>query len=320
MIQISDIEIFVLSYNRGMYIAETIGSLLNQSIQPEKIYILDNGSTDNTEELIKNICDDRIVFLGSATNNGVLWNFERAQQTANGSYVMVFHDDDLLHPRYLEFVLAAINRYDDVSVVASGMLATKAPSSNGWRQYDFSPTIFDNLSDFASYIYFGFPLCFSSVVYKTEYFKNIKIDFEKYGKIADRPFIYDCVKGGKIVLLQGQYVQYRLHEGQDSTTNKNGPYPNETLALHTKYRNIIFSGSLIDKMRYRLNVYFYMKNEFTRFPKLTDLTFGNYRRNAFTLGVLDKTDMLYWLLSKILLVRYLYKAYRLLLRNFGQMS
>lgn len=320
MIQISDIQIFILSYNRGVYIGETIKSLLSQTVAPEKIYILDNGSTDNTEEFVKDTFDDRLIFIGSDQNNGVLWNFERAQLLANKRYVMVFHDDDLLHPRYLEFVLASLNKYSDVSVVASGMVATSNPSSGGWRNYNFKPVVFNYLSGFAGYVYFGFPFNFGSVVYKTEYFKNTKIDFETFGKIADRPFVFDCVKDGKVILLPGQFVQYRLHSGQDSGTNKNGPYPKETLALHLRYKNIIFSGSWIDKIRYRLNIYFYMKNEFSRFPSAPDFAFKKYRQNAIDVDVLEGIDMFYGLLSKVFLVRYLYKAYRLFARTFGQMS
>jgi len=295
-------------------------SIFAQTASVDYIYILDNGSTDNTKQVLEQMNDPRIVFIGTEQNNGVFYNIQRAQKLANREYVMIFHDDDLLHPNYIEYALRAINEEDNISLVSSGMVRMSNPDIAFWRDYSFSPCYFTNTASFASLLYFGFPINFASVIYKTEYFKTVSVDAGKYGKIADRPFIFDCAKDGKIAILKGQYVQYRVHGGQDSGINTNGPYPNETLALHAKYKELIFAGNFFCRLRYRLNIYFYLKSEFSRFPNSHKLIFAQYKSMAFASGVLERIDIIYWVASYVFGVRFFYKLYRLMMRNIGQMS
>ena len=320
MITINDIDIFVLSYNREVYLLEMLESLMSQSIGSFEIKILDNGSADNTQISIANLNNENIIFLGSEKNNGALWNFERAQNLASKKYTILFHDDDLIHPKYLEYVVKALNEQKDLSIVCSGMRATTKPNSNNWKKYHYQPIVFDKLSKFTSLIYLGFPLNFATVVYKTEYLKNAKIDFEQFGKIADRPLVFDCVQDGKIALFAGQYIQYRMHESQDSKNSKSGPFYNETIALHTKYKSLIFKDDFfIPKIFFLANFYKYIVEEYDRFFDIP------YSKKEYIDLVVDATKInknelflsQFFYKTKI---ESLYKLYRFFKRKFGQYS
>ena len=320
MITINDIDVFVLSYNRESYILETLQSLNNQTIGKFEIKILDNGSTDNTQKSIESLENKNILFFGSDTNNGALWNFQRAQKLASKKYTILFHDDDLIHPKYLEYVIKVLNEQKDISLVCSGMKATKNPNQKHWNEYSYSPIIFDRLSQFASLVYLGFPLNFATVVYKTEYLKKAKIDFEQYGKIADRPLVFDCVKNGKIALFAGQYIQYRTHENQDSKNSSSGPFYNETIALHKKYKNIIFQDNfLLPKILFLVNFYRYVVEEYNRFLDI------KCSKNQYVDLVMDeiqitKNELFLSKLFYFTKISYLYKIYRFIKRKLGQYS
>lgn len=322
MITINDIDVFLLSYNREKYICEMLDSLCNQSVGKFQITILDNGSDDMTEELIRKLNNPLITFLGSEKNNGALWNLERAQQLAQKPYVVLFHDDDLLHPRYLEYALKALNEHSNVSLVCSGMLATNNPNKLNFKPYAYTPIWFEDISRFVSLIYLGFPLNFSTVIYKTGNFKKVKIDFEQYGKIADRPIIYDVAAyGGDIVLFSGQYIQYRLHMGQDSGNNRTGPFYHQTIALQKKYKDIIFNGKddFISKLFFIINFYRYAKEEYSRFYNVS-LSFQEYKDTL--LKELTFSHTLFFI-SKVcctMKLHYIYKLYRLVKRKFGEYS
>ena len=47
------ISVYITSFNKGKYLRQAITSVLNQSLQPEEIIIVDDGSNDNSREIIK---------------------------------------------------------------------------------------------------------------------------------------------------------------------------------------------------------------------------------------------------------------------------
>ena len=57
------ISVIVTTYNRSSLLIETINSILNQTYQNFELIIVDDGSTDNTEELVKKIPDARVKYI-----------------------------------------------------------------------------------------------------------------------------------------------------------------------------------------------------------------------------------------------------------------
>lgn len=263
MIEINDFDVYILSYNRKEFIIPTLNSLMNQTVGTFPITIFDNGSSDGTEKEVKKLNQKRILFISAEKNNGVLWNFERAIERSSKKYVVLLHDDDLIHPKYFEFALKAINENENVTLVCSGMKQTTYPVQNKFKSIGCSYNVYEELEKFVSLVYAGFPLNFSSCIYRTENVKNRKMNMSLYGKIADRPFVFDTVQTGKIILFKGEFIQYRLHKNQDSNNSKTGPFPKEVIALHKKYKQIIFSkrGGLIFKLFFIIKFYSYLHNE-----------------------------------------------------------
>ena len=65
------VSIIMPSYNTGKFIKETINSVLNQTYNNWELIIVDDCSTDDTEEIVNAIKDNRIKFLKNSTNNGL---------------------------------------------------------------------------------------------------------------------------------------------------------------------------------------------------------------------------------------------------------
>jgi len=93
-------SIIIPTYNRADLIAKTIQSLLNQTYTAFEIIIIDDGSRDNTAEVVQAIRDDRIIYRrvengerGRARNIGTL--------QAQGDYVTFIDSDDLTYPNHL---------------------------------------------------------------------------------------------------------------------------------------------------------------------------------------------------------------------------
>lgn len=97
------VSIIMPSYNTASYIEETIQSVLNQSYPDWELIIVDDCSTDNTEEIVEPfLCDARIRFLKNDMNGGAAVSRNKALKEAKGKWIAFLDSDDLWLPEKLE--------------------------------------------------------------------------------------------------------------------------------------------------------------------------------------------------------------------------
>lgn len=100
------ITVIVNSYNYDKYIEKTLNSIFSQTSIPDEIIIVDDGSTDNSCEVIKKyIVDKPQVKLIEKTNRGQLSTFNAASQYVTGDLIFFIDSDDLWQPNYLEKIV-----------------------------------------------------------------------------------------------------------------------------------------------------------------------------------------------------------------------
>jgi hypothetical protein len=151
----------------------------------------------------------------------------------------VFHDDDLLHPEYLRYVLDSINHNPRLGLVLSAMSFETAPNESDWFCTSPESLLCRNAVDFAAICYGGAPIHFGSALYRTDVFKLLKWESDLYGKIADRPFLLSAASGHEVQVYLSPLVQYRLHADQDSVSSDSGPFAMQLAALHSCYRGYL---------------------------------------------------------------------------------
>ena len=97
------VSIIMPSYNTGSYIAQSIQSVLAQTYSHWELIIVDDCSTDNTDEVIANyLSDSRIVYLKNETNSGAAVSRNRALKEAKGKWIAFLDSDDLWLPEKLD--------------------------------------------------------------------------------------------------------------------------------------------------------------------------------------------------------------------------
>lgn len=114
------VSIITPCYNGAKYISETIDSVLAQTYAQWEMIIVDDGSKDNSDEIIRNYMekDERIKFFqqenagsAAARNNGI--------RNANGQYIALLDADDLWEPEFLQEQIAFMTEKDAVCVYCS---------------------------------------------------------------------------------------------------------------------------------------------------------------------------------------------------------
>ena len=108
----SQISVIIPTYNRANLLKEGISSVLKQTYQNFELIIVDDGSLNNTEKIVKGFKDQRIVYLKHEKNRGVAESCNTGVKKAMGDYVFILNDDDLIVPWALEKLIKKIKQSD----------------------------------------------------------------------------------------------------------------------------------------------------------------------------------------------------------------
>lgn len=106
------VSIIMPSYNTGRFISETIQSVLAQSYIDWELIIVDDCSTDNTDDVVsKYLVDNRIRYIKNDINSGAALSRNRALREAKGRWIAFLDSDDLWEPKKLEKQISFMQKH-----------------------------------------------------------------------------------------------------------------------------------------------------------------------------------------------------------------
>ena len=89
------------AYNAGKYIGEAIQSVIDQTYSDWELLVVNDGSTDNTVEVVESFSDSRIRLLHNPENLRLIKTLNRGLEEALGEYIARLDSDDLATPQEL---------------------------------------------------------------------------------------------------------------------------------------------------------------------------------------------------------------------------
>jgi len=116
------VSIFIPTYNREKIILETLASAVNQTYKNIEIIVVDNKSTDNTFEVIKEFDKSypNVKVYQNEENIGPVRNWRKCLDYATGEYAKILWSDDLIAPDFIEKTLPYLIDHEDVGFVFTG--------------------------------------------------------------------------------------------------------------------------------------------------------------------------------------------------------
>lgn len=114
-----EISIITPTYNRAKLLPRMVKSVINQTIKNWELIIMDDGSTDNTAEIIYQFNDERIKFH-SGINSGAADKRNNGVQLAKSEYIIFLDSDDEVKTNWLELLLSAKNQNGSI-IVSCGL-------------------------------------------------------------------------------------------------------------------------------------------------------------------------------------------------------
>ena len=113
------ISVVMPAYNAAAFLREAIDSVLLQRFTDFEFIIINDGSVDESDTIIRSYPDPRIVYLVNETNKGLVFTLNRGVENARGQWIARFDADDICKPDRLEKQIAYAAAHPDAKIIAT---------------------------------------------------------------------------------------------------------------------------------------------------------------------------------------------------------
>ena len=210
-----EISVILPAYNSEKYIKKAIESVLNQTFTDFELIIINDGSTDNTLNIINSFSDSRIRLINQE-NMGPGASRNRALRIARGRYIMYLDSDDWLCPNALEVAWREITRSDaDMTFFQMINFDGERYYPNDWfslKQFDesFENRVFHSKETPGSIFDLSVGVC--QKIYSHDFLSRINARFPEGIFFEDMPFFfYVYLKAERISIIKKPLYVRRKH-------------------------------------------------------------------------------------------------------------
>ena len=162
------ISVIMPVYNGEKYLCEAIDSILNQTYTDFEFIILNDGSTDKTEEIILSYDDPRIVYVKNETNLQIVKTLNKGIALAKGKYIARMDADDISLPERFEKQLKFMEQYPSIDVCGTWMRIIDKPKQV-W-------TYPEKHEEIKAQLLFNTPLSHPTLIIKKSFFNDFKYE------------------------------------------------------------------------------------------------------------------------------------------------
>lgn len=215
---IPKVSVLIPTYNYARFLDEAIQSVLNQTFDDFELLIVDNCSTDNTEEVItKYLPDKRITYYVNDKNIGLVGNWNKCLQLAKGEYIKFLCADDKFHPHLLQKFVTVMAENKNVSIITS--FSEVFGVKTEIRTTPFSgvisgQTIINNLINNKIYNWIGEP---TTVMFRRKDLKVGKFN-DQLKMVIDLEYWIRLLKVGDCYIIPEVLSYFRTHD-ETQTSN-----------------------------------------------------------------------------------------------------
>lgn len=228
------VSVIMPTFNRAKYIIESIACIQNQTYPNWELLIIDDGSEDNTEELVNQLKDGRIQYykeiktgIGGCIKNSGL-------KKASGNFIAFIDSDDVWAPSKLEKQVNALLQYPETGFCLTGGYNFKIPFEPVEYFYPQREGIkVENV--FQSYFKSELPGFTQALMLRKECI-GVTGMFKEVNSFSDLYFILTLAWHYKAVILFEPLLYRRLHSNSYSTDSWEKSYK-EGIALIRYYNN-----------------------------------------------------------------------------------
>jgi glycosyltransferase involved in cell wall biosynthesis len=200
-------------YNAASYVATALESILNQTYREFEFLIIDDGSSDQSAQIIRSYDDPRIRFYANEQNLGLVSTLNKGLDLARGEYIARMDADDISLPNRLERQVAFMDSNPDMGACGT-WVETFGESVDVWR-YPIAP------EDVRAHLLFHNALAHPAACFRRQAFieKGLRYD-EQYSHAEDLQLWQRASEFFPIANIAEVLLKYNIHPKSISQTKQ----------------------------------------------------------------------------------------------------
>ena len=215
-----NIQIYITTFNRPEFILRSLNSVLFQTFRKIEVIISDNSTNYFTRDILTKVNFSGVKYIKREPSLSGIDHFNKILDEVTADYFMIFHDDDIMHPKMVEHLFLSFQRYENaVAIGTNAYLSYNGKKSNRCIFSSDSDLVLENIYDLAKqYLIRNGIVPFSSLMFRNKVSKYIRLSSENGENFCDAAFVMDASKLGSIVYLVKPLMDYHVH-----TNNRHVP-------------------------------------------------------------------------------------------------
>lgn len=203
------VSVLLPVYNAQKFVKEAIESILQQTFSDFELIIINDGSNDNSSEIINEFRDDRIVVVNHDENKGLIFTLNEGLDISRGEYIVRMDADDFSLPERLFIQVNFMDQNEDI-VVSGGQMI----DYDGKIQLSKNPIVSEEVK---ASLLFSCVISHPTVIIRKEIFKKEKFYYNKsFIHSEDYELWSRVIKSYKVSNVKDVILKYRIHHNQVS--------------------------------------------------------------------------------------------------------
>lgn len=215
MISIPLVSVVLPVFNASETIHDAIDSILKQSYANFELIIINDGSTDSSDAVIRSFSDERILYLKNESNRGLIYTLNRGLSSSKGKYIARMDADDISCPDRFQKQVDVLE--SNPSIIVCG---TKIKTF-GMRKATFSLQLPESSKAIKERLLLEVPFAHPTVMIRREVLLAYNLSYDiHYPSSEDYKFWVDLSSYGEFYNIQEPLLNYRISATQVSSSTK----------------------------------------------------------------------------------------------------
>lgn len=216
------------------FLREAVESILNQTFADFEFLIINDGSENNVEDVIKSYNDNRIIYIKNENNLGIIKSLNKAIDIARGKYIARMDSDDISYPERLETQYRFMENNPDCGVCGSNIMIL---SGNKFQSSNYKESHNEIVY---SMLFKGCHLCHPTAFIRKKVLDENSLKYNEEDIYAEDYGLWlNLMDKTRIHNLKDILVKYRMHDKNVSVIHKD--FQDKTLiSLLLKFQHKFF--------------------------------------------------------------------------------